>query len=111
MAVPHSLGQPGNKVVMLVGRDDQLASVGGLLNANWQLPSFAWTDTPAARWSSNYTKRTTVAIYVVLVNYIGQTMDQQRNLKPLTLSSGPAIAPVFIPNASAKAYVVPLSAR
>jgi hypothetical protein len=34
------------------------------------------------------------------VSYIAQTLDQLRNLTPLTLEAPPAIAPVFIPNCS-----------
>jgi 4-phytase/acid phosphatase len=101
MAVPHSLGQPGNKVVMLIGHDNQLASVGGLLDANWQLPSFAWTDTPPGGAMVFELRQKNDGSFVVRVYYTAQTMDQQRNLTPLTLSSGPAIAPIFIPNASA----------
>ena len=42
----HALGAPGQKLVMLTGHDNQLAAVGGLLRADWALPTFAVDDTP-----------------------------------------------------------------
>ncbi|HEY3936901.1 MAG TPA: hypothetical protein VGL97_05700 [Bryobacteraceae bacterium] len=45
-AMPQSLGAPYDQVVILIGHDNQLATVGGLLKADWQLPTFALDDTP-----------------------------------------------------------------
>jgi 4-phytase/acid phosphatase len=42
----QAIGQPYDAVLMLTGHDNQLASVGGLMNVNWQLPGFAQNDTP-----------------------------------------------------------------
>lgn len=97
--VAHSLGAPGQKLVMLVGHDNQIASVGGLLRADWSLPTFANDDTPPGGAMVFELRQKTDGTNIVRIYYVTATMDQQHNATPLSLNNPPAIAPIFLPNA------------
>ncbi len=99
-AVGHSIGAPGQKLVMLVGHDNQLAAVGGLLRADWSLPTFANDDTPPGGAMSFELRQTPAGAEIVRIYYTAATMDQQHDAVPLSLGTPPATAPIFIPNAS-----------
>jgi 4-phytase/acid phosphatase len=101
--VDHAIGGAKDKVVMLVGQDDQLASVGGLLHANWQLPTFAWNDTPPGGAMVFELRQGSDGAYFVRLYYLCQTLDQMHNATALSLQNPPA--PIFVPGASgADAY-------
>jgi 4-phytase/acid phosphatase len=100
LSVDHAIGSPKNKVVMLVGHDDQLASVGGLLHANWQLPTFAWNDTPPGGAMVFELRQQPNGEDFVRLYYLCQTLDQMHNATPLSLQTPPVTAPIFIPGAS-----------
>ena len=97
---PHALGTPAQKLVMLTGHDNQLAAVGGLLRADWSLPSFANDDTPPGGSMTFELRQDPAKNYIVRLYYTAQTMDQQHDATPLSLTTPPGIAPIFIPNAS-----------
>jgi 4-phytase / acid phosphatase len=99
-AVPRSLGAPGQKLVMLVGHDNQLAAVGGLLRADWSLPTFANDDTPPGGAMVFELRQKPDTSQIVRVYYVAATMDQQHNSTPLSLDTPPGVAPIFLPNAS-----------
>jgi 4-phytase/acid phosphatase len=97
---PHALGAPGQKLVMLTGHDNQLAAVGGLMRADWALPTFAPDDTPPGGSMTFELRQNTDGSYIVRLYYTAQTMDQQHDATPLSLTTPPATAPIFIPGAS-----------
>ena len=99
-ATAHSLGAPGQKLVMLVGHDNQLAAVGGLMRADWTLPTFAPDDTPPGGAMVFELRQKTDGTEIVRVYYTSATMDQQHDATALTLQQPPAVANIFIPNAS-----------
>ena len=96
----HAIGGPRDKVVMLVGHDDQLASVGSLLHANWQLPTFAWNDTPPGGAMIFELRQQSDGTYFVRLYYASQTLDQMHDATTLSLDTPPVTAPIFIPGAS-----------
>jgi mono/diheme cytochrome c family protein len=98
--VDDAIGGAKDKVVMLVGHDDQLASVGGLLYANWQLPTFAWNDTPPGGAMVFELRQGSDGAYFVRLSYLCQTLDQMHNATVLSLQNPPVTAPIFIPGAS-----------
>src|SRR6201996_1579536 len=95
-----AIGGPRNKVLMLVGHDDQLASVGELLHANWQLPQFAWNDTPPGGAMVFELRQQTDGSYFVRLYYLCQTLDQMHDATALSSDNPPSVAPIFIPGAS-----------
>jgi 4-phytase / acid phosphatase len=98
--VPGSLGKLGDRAVVLVGHDTNLANIAGTLNLNWLIDG-RQDDTPPGGalvfelWRSSETSTYTVRAY-----YTAQTLDQMRNVTPLTLERPPAKANVFIPGCS-----------
>ena len=99
-AMPQSLGAPGQKLVMLTGHDNQLAAVGGLMRADWALPTFAVDDTPPGGAMVFELRQDQTGNDFVRVYYTAATMDQQHNSTALTLQQTPGKAPIFIPGAS-----------
>jgi 4-phytase/acid phosphatase len=98
--VPGALGQLGDHAVLLVGHDTNLANIAGTLHLNWIVDGRP-DDTPPGGalvfelWQSAETSN-----YEVRTYYTAQTLDQMRNLTPLTLQHPPAKAEVFIPGCS-----------
>lgn len=109
---PYSLGTPGQKLVMLVGHDNQLAAVGGLLHADWALPTFAADDTPPGGAMVFELRQNPAGDQFVRVYFTAATMDQQHDATPLSLLQPPAVSPIFVPNASTSnaTFDIPLSA-
>lgn len=108
-------GDVNDKVVVLVGHDDQMSSLGGLLHADWQVRDFAYDD-PSPGSAMVFELRhlhnsdvNSPGSYFVRVYFIGQSLDQMRNLTPLAPASArsntssaesPSVSPMFIPGAS-----------
>jgi 4-phytase / acid phosphatase len=96
--VPGALGQPGNRVLVLAGHDTNISHIAGMLNLSWLIPGFQRDDTPPGGslvfrlWRKDGTDARWVE-----VSYIAQTLDQMREMKPLSLASAPGMAPVFVP--------------
>ena len=95
--IDGALGNQGDRIVFLVGHDGNIATVAGMLGISWLIDGRR-NDTPPGGalvfevWSVPGSSADTVRMY-----YISQTMDQMRNVKPLTLDTPPARANVFIP--------------
>lgn len=100
-ATSQAIGSPGQKLVMLVGHDNQLAAVGGIMRADWALPTFAIDDTPpGGAMAFELRQNNNDGSYIVRTYYTAATMDQQHNATPLSLGTPPGIAPIFLPGAS-----------
>jgi 4-phytase/acid phosphatase len=99
--VPGALGKPGDKVVVIVGHDTQLSNVAGILGLSWLIEGYQRDDTPPGGalvfelWRHPVTGEYTVRTY-----YTAQTLAQMRKALPLTLTSPPARATVFVPGCS-----------
>ena len=92
---------PGKKLVTVVAHDTHITPVAGLLRADWAVPTFAWDDaTPGGAIVFELRQNNADNSYVVRTYYATATMDQQHDTVPLSLQTPPAIAPIFIPNAS-----------
>jgi len=112
--VPGALGEPGGKVVVLVGHDTNLANLGGLFGMSWIVDGSPMNPTlPGSALLFELWKRPGPdgGCYVQ-VSYVSQTLEQLRQATVLTPDSPPALAPVFVPGASGSApgYGAPLPA-
>lgn len=95
-AVPGAIGKPGDRLVILVGHDTNIATVAGALGIDW-IEDGRVDDTPPGGallfelWRPHDGGKPFVRL-----EYTAQTLEQMRNAEPLTATNPPAIAPVFV---------------
>jgi 4-phytase/acid phosphatase len=106
LGVPGQLGTPQDRLVLLVGHDANLSWLGGLLRLDWLLPDQTFNATPpgSALVFEVHQSKTTGAS-TVRVLFVSQTLDQIRNLRPLTGGEEPSVAPVYVPGCSGPAPI------
>ena len=97
-AMTGTLGGPASKVVVVTASNTNMAGLAGLLHLDWLQPGYQ-NDVLAPGGAITFELRQsqTTGEYVVRVSYVAQSMDQLRNLTPLTLSAPPATSPVLVP--------------
>ena len=99
-SVPGAIGNPGDRLVLLVGHDTNIVAVAGALGMNWVFDGRA-DDTPPGGalvfelWRSRADGKS-----FVRVEYMAQTLEQMRKASALTPADPPADAPVFVPACS-----------
>ncbi|MGB6945841.1 MAG: histidine-type phosphatase [Bryobacteraceae bacterium] len=97
-----ALATPSSKVVVLIASNTNISGLAGLFQLDWLLPSYQPdVSAPSGVLMFELRQSQTTGEYIVRTSYVAQTMDQLRNLTPLTLDAPPASAPVFIPGCSA----------
>ncbi len=99
-AVPGAIGKPGDRLVLLVGHDTNIATVAGALGIDWIMDGRV-DDTPPGGallfelWRSRGGGKSFVRL-----EYTAQTLEQMRSAEPLTSANPPAQAPIFVPGCS-----------
>ena len=96
-AVPGAIGRPGDRLVLLVGHDTNIATVAGALGIDW-IEDGRVDDTPpgGALLFELWRPRNGGKSFVRL-EYTAQTLEQMRSAEPLAAANPPAIAPIFVP--------------
>ncbi len=98
--VAGALGKPGDRLLILVGHDTNVANIGGALGLSWLIDGRR-DDTPPGGslvfelWRSHDT-----GDFLVRTFYEAQTIDQMRNATPLSMQNPPERVPVFVPGCS-----------
>jgi 4-phytase/acid phosphatase len=96
--VAGALGKPDGRLLVLAGHDTNIAHIAGLLNVSWLIPGYPRDDTPpGGSLVFRLWRDTGLNAFSVEVLYIAQTPDQLRGASPLSLTSPPGIAGVFLP--------------
>jgi 4-phytase/acid phosphatase len=96
-----ALATPTTKVIVLTASNTNLTGLAGLFHLDWLLPGYqADVCAPGGALVFELRQSQSTGEYIVRASYVTQTMDQLRNLTALTLTTPPAIAPVFIPGCS-----------
>jgi 4-phytase/acid phosphatase len=98
--VPGALGKLGDRAVILVGHDTNLANIAGTLNLNWIIDGRPDDTPPGGALVFELWQNAETSNYEVRTYYTAQTLDQMRNVNALTLQHPPAKAEVFIPGCS-----------
>lgn len=100
--VPGALGADGQKVVIIVGHDTNIESVGGLLGLNWWLPGTQIDPLlPGGALVFELWKHGGQdGAYFVRVSYVSQTLEQMREAGADTPAKPPVRAPIFVPESS-----------
>jgi 4-phytase / acid phosphatase len=102
--MPSQLGAMDDHFVLLDGHDSNLTWLGGLLHLDWLLADQTFNATPPGSALVFEVRRDqATGNATVQVFFISQTLDQIRDLRPLTGSEQPSIAPVFVPGCSGPA--------
>jgi 4-phytase/acid phosphatase len=99
--VPGAIGAPGQKLIMVVGHDTNIANLGGLLGLNWLLPGTQANPVlPGGAMVFELRRRPHDGPFFIRIYYMSQSLEQTRTLQTLTLATPPGIAPIFIPGCS-----------
>ena len=99
-AVPGSLGEVGDRVLIVVGHDTNISNIAGLLGISWLLDGYPPDDTPPGGALVFELWQQAQGEMAVSTYYVAQSTDQMRNLAPLTLDSPPLKSPIFVPGCS-----------
>ena len=96
-AVTGALSKPGDRVLILVGHDTNLANIGGAMGLSWLIDGRRDDTPPGAAlifelWKNRDTKEFSVRTF-----FAAQTLEQMRNATPLSLKNPPERVPVFVP--------------
>lgn len=98
-SVPGAIGKPGDRMVILVGHDTDIATLSGALGIDW-IADGRLDDSPPGGALVFELWRSPQAGSFVRVAFTTQTLEQMRNSEPLTLANPPAEAPIFVPACS-----------
>jgi len=94
--IPGALSKPGDRLLVLVGHDTNLANIAGALGLNWLIDGRRDDTPPGGALTFELWKAPGAEAYSVRAYYTAQTLDQMRNSTPLSLQSPPERVPVFI---------------
>ncbi len=92
-------GPPSAKVVLFVGHDTNIATMQAAMSVRWSLPGYPENDTPpGGAFLFERLRDVTNGLLSVRLSYLAQSLDQIRNLMPLTdASEGPEVAVLTLP--------------
>ena len=93
-------GKPGDRLLILVGHDTNLANIGGALSLNWLIDGRRDDTPPGGALVFELWKTHGKEEYFVRTYYTAQTLDQMRNATPLSIQNPPERVPVFVPGCS-----------
>ena len=100
-AMTGALGDPSDKVVVLVASNTNVTGLAGLFQLDWLVPGYQ-RDVSALGGTLVFELRQSqrTGEFIVRTSYVTQTMDQLRTRTPLTLAAPPLRVPVFVPGCS-----------
>jgi 4-phytase/acid phosphatase len=99
-AVAGALTRPGDRLLILVGHDTNLANIGGALGLSWLEDGRRDDTPPGGALVFELWKKRDAAEYSVRTFYTAQTLEQMRNATRLSLTTPPERVPVFMPGCS-----------
>jgi 4-phytase/acid phosphatase len=91
----------GARFLAYIGHDTNIATLGGALDATWEMPGNPLNPTLPGGALMFERRRSADGHERVYVSYVAQTLEQMRSLAPLTLDAPPVRTPIRIPGCSA----------
>ncbi len=85
--VAGAIGKPGDRLLILVGHDTNLAAIAGALNLNWLIDGRRDDTPPGGALVFELWKTPGKEEYSVRTYYTAQSLDQMRNATPLSLQN------------------------
>lgn len=98
--VAGALSKPDDRLLLIVGHDTNIATVAGALGADWIIDGRVNDTPPGGALLFEVWKPRDGGSRFVRMEYTAQTLEQMRQLQPLTVANPPAAAPVFVPGCS-----------
>jgi 4-phytase/acid phosphatase len=95
--IAGALSKPGDRLLILVGHDTNLANISGDLGLSWLIDGRRDDTPPGGALLFELWKTTDTGAYSVRTFFTAQTLDQMRNATPLSLANPPERVPVFVP--------------
>jgi 4-phytase / acid phosphatase len=95
--VSGALSKPGDRLLILVGHDTNIANISGALNLSWIVDGRRDDTPPGGALSFELRKNRGTGAYSIRTYYTAQTLDQMRNSIALSLATPPERVPVFVP--------------
>ena len=95
--VKGALTKPGDRLLILVGHDTNIANISGALGLSWLIDGRRDDTPPGGALVFELWRKRGSSNYFVRTYYMAQTLDQMRNAMPLSLASPPERVPVFVP--------------
>jgi 4-phytase / acid phosphatase len=100
-AVPGAFTAPTDKVLVVISSDVFVEGLAGLLKVHWQLPGYQPDFCPpGGALVFEVRQSLDTGEYLVRVYFTAQSLDQLRNLTPLTLAAPPETTQLLIPGGS-----------
>jgi 4-phytase/acid phosphatase len=97
--VPGAFGTPGTNLVGIISSDVYVVGLAGLLKMHWMLPGYQQDfAAPGGALVFELRQVRSTGDYIVRAYYTAQTLDQLRDLTPLTAAQPPATMQLLIPN-------------
>jgi 4-phytase / acid phosphatase len=111
--VPGAVGPSGERLVVIVGHDGNIANMGGLFDMNWYVPGTQANPMlpGGAMIFELWARAGQPNSFYVRTSYVSQTLEQMREAAPLSSDNPPAVAPIFVPGCSGSdpGYDAPLA--
>lgn len=98
--IKGALTRPGDRLLILVGHDTNLANIGGALGLSWLIDGRRDDTPPGGALVFELWKIRDTREYSVRTFYEAQTLDQMRNAASLSAANPPERVPVFVPGCS-----------
>jgi 4-phytase / acid phosphatase len=100
MPVAGSVGEVGDRLLVIVGHDTNISNVAGLLGISWLLDGYQRDDTPPGGALVFELWQQAEGDMAVSTYYMAQSPEQMRKVVSLTLDSPPLKSPIFVPGCS-----------
>jgi 4-phytase/acid phosphatase len=98
--VAGALGNPGDRLLLIVGHDSNIVTVAGSLGLDWIIDGRVNDTPPGGVLLFEIWRERSSGRRFVRMEYTAQTLDQMREAQPLSASNPPAAAPILIPGCS-----------
>jgi len=95
-----SLGKNGDHVLVIAGHDTNLSNIAGMLGISWLLSGYQPVETPPGGALVFELWQQGTGEFVVNTYFTAQSLEQMRNVLPLSLDNPPLKSPIFVPGCS-----------
>jgi 4-phytase/acid phosphatase len=99
-SIGGALSKPGDRLLILVGHDTNLANISGALGLNWLIDGRRDDTPPGGALVFELWKDRDTSKFAVRTYYTAQTLEQMRSLTPISLDHPPERVAVFVPGCS-----------